>query len=270
MLSLLLAFITAAAPESAAQAETPPASATHMRTITWSVFGVEQSVRVSSDESRPWELALESHADTWLRSIAGPFFSTVQFREADPNGEQHTARVVTRVDSEASFDLVTWLDGSKQSGAVLAQLLTSPRCSMEGTCATAQSTWPEHPHCPSLEAVTAWDGGLLELSRMLVASECFSDAQVGIQADAFWIDEWENGEVTLAVQREHCLDTTATCRGEVSFITMTPPKMWRPWLDDAAKHRGHLARLAPSPTAPETSPAAPEPALGDLPSLARR
>jgi hypothetical protein len=269
MLSLLLAFTTAAATTSAAQAEAPTPSAVHMRTIAWSVFGVEQSVRVTSDDSRPWELALESHTNTWLRSIVGPFFSTVQFREPDAAGEHHTARIVTRIDSETSFDLVNWLDSSGQSGPVLAQLLTGPRCSMEGACEGEPVPWPEHPHCPSEASVRSWDGGTLELSRMLVASECFSDAQIGIQADAFWVDDWEAGTVTLAVQREHCLDTTAQCHGEVSFVDLAPPKAWRPWLDAAAKHRGHLARLAPSQPAPEPTPSN-EPSLTDLPSLARR
>jgi|GEM_PF-2328235 len=268
MLSLLLACTTAAALSSAAQAEAPTPSAVHVRTIAWSVFGVDQSVRVTSNDERPWELSLESQPDTWLRSIVGPFFSTVQFADPDEHGKHHTAQVVTRVDSETSFDLVNWLDGSKQSGAVLAQLLTGPRCSMEGTCMPNEAAWPEHPHCPSVEGLQAWDGGLLELSRMLVATECFSDADLGIQAGAFWIDGWENDTVTLAVQREFCIDQDADCRGEVSFVTMTPPKAWRPWLDEAAKHRGHLPHLAPRELLDETPAAEPEPA--GLPSLAQR
>ncbi len=268
MFSLLLACTTAAALSSAAQTEAPTPSATHVRAIVWSVFGVEQSVRVASDDARPWELALESEPDTWLRSIVGPFFSTVEFQDADAQGQHHTARVVTRIDDEASFDLVRWLDGSGQSGAVLAQLLTGPRCSMEGVCAASETPWPEHPHCPSAASIGAWDGGILELSRMLVDSECFSDAQVGIQEGAFWIDAWENGTVTLAVQREHCLDQDADCRGEVSFVAMTPPKAWRPWLADAAEHKGHLPQLGPKPPVTDASPAASE--SDALPSLAKR
>ena len=265
MLALLLAFTTGLS--SAAQAEAPPPSTIHLRTIAWSVFGVEQSVRVASNEDRPWELALESNPDTWLRSIVGPFFSTVEFQDANAEGEHHTARILTRIDSEVSFDLVNWLDGSKQAGPVLAQLLTAPRCSMEGTCADDETPWPDHPHCPSAKSIAAWDGGILELSRMLVDTECFTDRQVGIQADAFWIDDWKDGEVTLAVQREFCLDDSADCRGEVSFVTMTPPKAWRPWLDEAAKHHGHLPKLAPeeSVTKPD-EPTEPE----GLPSLAQR
>ncbi len=268
MLAFLLACTTAAVLSSAAQAEAPTPSSVHVRTIAWSVFGVDQSVRVASDDARPWELTLESQPDTWLRSIVGPFFSTVEFKDADADGEHHTARIVTRVDSEASFDLVRWLDGSGQSGPVLTQLLTAPRCSMEGTCEDNETAWPDHPHCPSAESIRSWDGGILELSRMLVATECFSDAQVGIQADAFWIDGWDDTTVTLAVQREFCIDQSAACQGEVSFVTMTPPKTWRPWLDEAAKHRGHLPRLAPSePVEPvETAETKDE----GLPSLAQR
>ncbi len=270
MLSLLLACTTAAALSSAAQTEGAAPSAVHVRAIVWSVFGVEQSVRVSSDEARPWELALESQPDTWLRSIVGPFFSTVQFQDADAAGSHHTARVVTRIDSDASFDLVRWLDGSGQAGPVLAQLLTAPRCTMEGSCAANETPWPEHPHCPSAASISAWDGGILELSQLLVDTECFSDAQVGIQADAFWIDGWENGTVTLAVQREHCLDQDADCRGEVSFVSMTPPKAWRAWLNAAAEHKGHLPRLAPQSPPPEATTPAESDDSDELPSLARR
>ena len=105
MLALLLAFTTGLS--SAAQAEAPPPSTIHLHTIAWSVFGVEQSVRVASNEDRPWELALESNPDTWLRSIVGPFFSTVQWQDADAQGQHHTARVLTRIDGDVSFDLVT-------------------------------------------------------------------------------------------------------------------------------------------------------------------
>ena len=268
MLALLLAFTTGLA--SAAQAEAAQPSAIHLRTIAWSVFGVDQSVRVASNEERPWELALESNPNTWLRSIVGPFFSTVEFQDADTDGRHHTARILTRIDGEVSFDLVNWLDGSGQGGAVLAQLLTGPRCSMEGTCVDTETPWPDHPHCPSAKSIAAWDGGILELSAMLVDTECFTDRLVGIQADAFWIDDWKNGTVTLAVQREFCLDESADCRGEVSFVTMTPPKAWRPWLDAATKHRGHLPKLAPEASVEQSEkpekPAEPE----GLPSLAQR
>lgn len=269
MLALLLACTTAFT-SAAAQTEAPSPSAAQIRTIAWSAFGVEQSVRVSSDDARPWELALESQPDTWLRSIVGPFFSTVAFKDADAEGQHHTAQILTRVENEASFDLVTWLDGSKQSGKVLAQLVSEPRCSMEGTCTPQETPWPEHPHCPSIEALGAWDGGILELSRMLVDTECFSDAQVGIQANAFWIDSWEGGTVTLAVQREHCIDASVACRGEVSFVTMTPPKAWRSWLDEANEHRGHLPRLAPSPDASSAGTQTEDPGVQGLPSLAQR
>lgn len=271
MLALLLACTTAFT-SAAAQAEAPAPSAVQIRTIVWTAFGVEQSVRVSSDDARPWELALESQPDTWLRSIVGPFFSTVAFQEADADGQHHTAQVVTRIENEASFDLVTWLDGSKQSGSVLAQLLSEPRCSMEGTCTVQATLWPEHPHCPSVDALRAWDGGILELSQMLVDTQCFTDAQVGIQADAFWIDAWEGGVVTLAIQREHCIDASSECSGEVSFVSLTPPKSWRPWLDEANEHRGHLPRLAPSPNVAPTSTGTEteEPSVAGLPSLAQR
>lgn len=262
MLSLLLACTTALF--SAAQTDAPPPATVHLRTIAWSVFGVEQSVRVASNDQRPWELALESQPDIWLRSIVGPFFSTVEFQDANAAGEHHTARIVTRVDGDVNFDLVNWLDASDQAGPVLSQLLTAPRCSMEGTCEPNETPWPDHPHCPSAASIAEWDGGLLELSRMLVATECFTDAGVGIQAGSFWIDNWKNGTVTLAVQREHCLDQSVECHGEVSFVTMTPPKSWRPWLDEAAKHRGHLARLAPEDRTPRPDPK-PEPQ--GLPSL---
>ncbi len=269
MLALLLACTTALT--SAAQTEAPsPTSAVQMRTIVWTAFGVEQSIRVTSNDARPWEITLESQPDTWLRSIVGPFFSTVAFKDADAQGEHHTAQVLTRIDSGTSFDLVTWLDGSKQSGKVLEQLVSEPRCSMEGTCVAQQTPWPEHPHCPSSGALKAWDGGILELSRMLVDSGCFTDAQVGIQADAFWIDSWEGGVVTLAVQREHCIDTSAACIGEVSFVTMTPPKSWRPWLDEASEHHGHLPLLAPSPSDSPAATQTQDPTPGDLPSLAQR
>ena len=266
MLSLLLACITTLS--SAAQTETASPGGVHLRTIAWSVFGVEQSVRVTANDARPWELALESEPDTWLRSIVGPFFSTVEFKEADADGLHHTARVVTRIDSDASFDLVNWLDHSSQSGTVLAQLLGGPRCSMEGTCAASENRWPDHPHCPSARSVAAWDGGILELSRMLVATECFTDRQVGIQPGAFWIDGWKDGVVTLAIQREHCLEAAAECHGEVSFVTMTPPKAWRPWLDDAAEHHGHLPRLAPK--AKKTADPKQSTEAKGLPSLAQR
>ena len=271
MLSLLLACTTAAALTSAVEAQPVPNNPVHVRTIAWSIFGVDQSVRVTSNDARPWELSLENAPDVWLRSIVGPFFSTVEFHDPDANGEHHTAQVVTRIDSAIAFDLVNWIDHSRQSGPVLAQLLSNPRCTMEATCETPAPAWPEQPQCPSAAAIESWDGGMMELSRMLVSTGCFTDAQVGIQAGAFWIDGWDGESVTLAIQREHCLDADANaCRGEVSFVAMKPPKSWHPWLTDAKDRHGHLPRLAPAPSEPAPEPPAAPATERPLPSLAQR
>ncbi len=267
MLSLLLACTTTVALATGTAAATAPATvpASHIRTIAWTAFGIDQSIRVYSDDARPWELALESRPNTWLRSIVGPIFSTVEFHTSIEDAPQHTAKIHTEIDQELSFDLVRWLDDSGQSGAVLQQLLSSARCSMEGQCTASTVAWPEHPHCPSSTSVAAWDGGLLELSRMLVATECFSDQDVGVQPESFWIDGWNDGVMTLAIQREHCDEASTDCRAEVSFVELAPPPAWRPWLDDAAGERGHLPRLAPKRA--ETEAAAEDPPLA-LPSLA--
>lgn len=269
MLSLLLACTTTLAFAAEADAAIPTSPPTvQVRTIAWSVFGVDQSVRVLSDDDKPWELALESEPKTWLRSIVGPMFSTVQISEAS-DGTPEVAQIITRIDDDAPFDLIQWIDTSDQSGAALAQLLTNPRCTMEGQCDETSLAWPDHPHCPSAESIAAWDGGILELSRMLVATECFTDAQIGIQPEAFWIDDWQDGQVTLAVQREHCLGDEGACRGEVSFVKLTPPASWRPWLEEAYAHRGHLSRLAPPPAKKEAPASKPQPEQVDaLPSVA--
>jgi hypothetical protein len=262
------------APDEASSA--PPAEST--TTIRWKVRGISHSLDVQRNDGG--DLALVGRDSEYLRSVVGPLMSTLHRRTwQGESGTYRTLRIVTETQGPYVFDLVSWLDKSGQSGIVLRQLLESSTCDFDGKCGAPLARWPTRPQCPSAESLAAYDGGFVEMSRLLVDTQCFTEEQIRVQPEAFWVDDWNGEHVTLAVQREHCKESTTACDGRVSFVSFRPPRMWNDWLENAASAKGYLPRMlatahnagpvqGPPAAKPDPIPDQPEPTKEPKPTPA--
>lgn len=239
MYALLL--LATALVSNAAQAPAPAdaASSPATTTIRWTVRGISHSLKIAATPSG--DLGLVGREGEFLRSVVGPMMSTLHKKTfKGDSGTYRTLELKTETQGPYPFDLVSWLDASGQSGMALRQILESSTCDFRSNCGAPAGRWPSRPQCPSADSLAAYDGGLLEMSRLLVEAQCFTEEQVRIQPEAFWIDAWDGKEVTLAVQRERCHESTTACDGRMSFVTFRPPRRWNGWLEDAAAGKGYL------------------------------
>lgn len=210
-------------------------------TIEWTVRGVSHSLEVQSEEDG--SLALTGREGEYLRSVVGPLLSTLHRKTwTGEAGTYRTLKISTEMQGRYPFDLVSWIDESGQSGMVLRQMLDNSTCDFDGKCGAPQGRWPARPQCPSPGALAAYDGGFVEMSRLLIDAHCFAEEQVRLQPESFWVDDWDGSLVTLAVQREHCEASTSACDGRITFVKIRPPRVWNGWLEDAAAGRGYLPR----------------------------
>lgn len=212
------------------------------RVIAWSFEGRAHRlpVRAVGDD-----LVVVGRPQMRLRSAVGPFVSLLEDRTwVTESGGYRTQKIVVETYGTQSFDLITWLDRSNQSGVVMSQLVQGPRCMIGGDCEPPRADWPARPQCPSLPAVQRWDGGFVELANALVEAGCFTDQEVGIQSEGFWIDSFDGERIGLAVQREHCEAARSACGAVVSFVMLRPPTAWLDWLEQARDGGGYLPRVA--------------------------
>jgi len=218
-----------------------------VRRVTWTYDGTDQRLLVRARDEG--ELELVEQPGRFLRSAVGPMVASLQRRHwlADDGGWVTLAIETTTLGS-FRFDLIAWLDASRQSGAAMQQLLRGDRCGLDSDCHAAPA-WPKAARCPTATAVAAWDGAFADLATMLSASGCFDAAALMLDADAFWIDDVHGDRVRLAVQREACESARSTCIGDLVYLDIVPPESWRPWLADAAAGRGRLARTRPADAA---------------------
>ena len=255
-LLLAAALASTASESSPANAGVEPDPAQTTQTIHWKVRGMSHALDVEKTEAG--DLALVGRDGEYLRSIVGPMMSTLQRKTWQGEaGTYRTLRISTETQGPYPFDLVQWIDQSGQAGSVLRQMLESSTCDFNGKCGAPAGRWPTRPQCPSPAALSAYDGGFLEMSRLLVDAQCFTEEQVRVQPEGFWIDGFDGERITMAIQREHCQESTSACDGRVSFVSMTPPRAWNRWLENAAAGQGFLPRALA--TAHNAGPVKPPP-----------
>lgn len=228
----VLALFVAAQSEAQSEAQS--------QRIAWSLEGLEQTLVVRGAEDG--ELTLVDRPDELLRSVVGPIVSTLKRKHwLAENGGYVDLAIVTERRGAYHFDLLAWVDASKQSGAFMRQLLTAERCGLDSDCRPAEA-WPSAARCPSAQAVAAWDGAFNDLASALLRSSCFTAEALALEAGSFWIDDAQGDHVRLAVQREHCDGDRSSCMGSLVYVDLRAPKAWQGWLADAKAGRGFLPR----------------------------
>jgi len=222
----------------AAQTETQ--SEAQLQHIAWSWEGLAQTLAVRS--SVDGELALVDRPDELLRSVVGPMVSTLKRKHwlAESGGYVDLA-IVTERRGAYHFDLLAWVDASRQSGAFMRQLLTVERCGLDSDCHPAPA-WPTAARCPTAQGVAAWDGAFADLASALLRSSCFTAEALALEAGSFWIDDAQGELVRLAVQREHCDGDRSSCIGSLVYVDLRAPEAWHDWLADAKAGKGFLPR----------------------------
>lgn len=237
VLAALATLNPANPPARTSAAHTSGIEARTVHSIEWKVGAIGHTLRVRSDGN---EFKLIDRPHTWLRSIVGPMVSTfVHRRWQSDRGNYQTIEVVTQYQGEYQFDLIGWLDDSGQAGLAARQLLEQATVGLvDGELDPPK--WPTRPQCPTPDSLQAWDGGFVELSAMLVTAQCFSDDDIRIEPESFWVEHWDGQSMTLAVQRHHCEAQRSACDGGVVYLRIRPPQIWNDWLENATSGQGFV------------------------------